>query len=138
RPAWGRHLLHGSRAGGSVGAVYAGLGTGSVGADRHATTKPALGRTIGWSTRMGSIVVGYVPKPEGRAALDQGVVEARLRDATVVVVLSRRSAGDESAADEEKAEVEALLADTGVGFEVRPLASAFDPAEDLITVATEK
>ena len=87
---------------------------------------------------MGSIVVGYVPKPEGRAALDQGVVEARLRDATVVVVLSRRSADDASAADKEKAEVETLLADTGVDFEVRRLASAFDPAEDLITVAAEK
>jgi len=87
---------------------------------------------------MGSIVVGYVPKPEGRAALDQAVLEARLRDAEIVVVLSRRSAADHSGAEEEQSEVESILAGTGIRFEVRPLATAFDPAEDLITVAAEK
>ena len=55
---------------------------------------------------MGSIVVGYVPKPEGRAARDQGVLEARLRGGDIVVVLSRRSATDASGAEQEKAEVE--------------------------------
>lgn len=86
---------------------------------------------------MGSIVVGYVPKPEGRAALDQGVLEARLRGGDIVVVLSRRSATDASGAEQEKAEVEELLRASGVAFEVRPLVTAFDPAEDLISVATE-
>ena len=39
---------------------------------------------------MGTIVVGYVPKPEGRAALRRAAEEARLRDATLVVVNSHR------------------------------------------------
>ena len=27
---------------------------------------------------MGAVVVGYVPKPEGEAAVDQGIAEAKL------------------------------------------------------------
>jgi nucleotide-binding universal stress UspA family protein len=37
-----------------------------------------------------SIVVGYVPTPEGEAALECAVREARLRDARLVVVNSSR------------------------------------------------
>ena len=39
---------------------------------------------------MGAVVVGYVPKPEGEAAVDQGIAEAKLRGATLVVVNSHR------------------------------------------------
>src|SRR5437764_89491 len=39
---------------------------------------------------MGTIVVGYVPKPEGRAALRRAAEEARLRDSKPVVVNSHR------------------------------------------------
>ena len=39
---------------------------------------------------MGTIVVGYVPKPEGHAALRRAAEEARLRDARLVVVNSHR------------------------------------------------
>ncbi|NLT29751.1 MAG: universal stress protein, partial [Propionibacterium sp.] len=34
----------------------------------------------------GTIVVGYVPRPEGKAALERAVEEAQLRGATLVVV----------------------------------------------------
>ena len=37
-----------------------------------------------------TIVVGYVPKPEGRAALDRGIEEARLRGGRLVVVNASR------------------------------------------------
>ena len=39
---------------------------------------------------MGTVVVGYVPKPEGEAALDRAIEEAKLRGTTVVVVNSHR------------------------------------------------
>ena len=35
---------------------------------------------------MGTIVVGYVPKPEGDAALARAIEEAKLRGDTLVVV----------------------------------------------------
>jgi nucleotide-binding universal stress UspA family protein len=35
---------------------------------------------------MSAVVVGYVPSPEGRAALQTGIAEARLRAARLVVV----------------------------------------------------
>lgn len=38
----------------------------------------------------GTVVVGYVPRPEGEAALRHGVAEALTRDARLVVVTSRR------------------------------------------------
>lgn len=90
-------------------------------------------------TANGSIVVGYVPKPEGRAALDRAVEEARLRGASLVVVTSRRSAQEGTpAAEEEMAEVRAVLDESGVEFDLRPLVSVFDPAEDLIRTANEE
>ena len=39
---------------------------------------------------MGTIVVGYVPKPEGQAALRRAAEEALLRDAKLIVVNSHR------------------------------------------------
>ena len=39
---------------------------------------------------MGAVVVGYVPKPEGEAAVDQGIAEAKLRGAALIVVNSHR------------------------------------------------
>ena len=47
-----------------------------------------------------TIVVGYVPKPEGTAALERAIAEARIRQATVIVVSSHRGGdlfGDEDA-----------------------------------------
>ena len=39
---------------------------------------------------MGTVVVGYVPKPEGEAALAAGISEAKLRGSKLVVVNSHR------------------------------------------------
>jgi nucleotide-binding universal stress UspA family protein len=89
---------------------------------------------------MAAVVVGYVPKPEGDAAVDRGIAEARLRGAELVVVNSHRggreyddetsvrSAGDLSA-------LETKLADSGVQYDVRQLVRGLEPAEDLIGVA---
>jgi nucleotide-binding universal stress UspA family protein len=91
---------------------------------------------------MGSIVVGYVAKPEGRAALHRAAEEARLRHATLVVVSSRRagvglSSGDTSDSEAELKAVHAELTSAGVEHEVRQLVRGGDPADDLIKVAVE-
>ncbi len=89
---------------------------------------------------MGTIVVGYVPKPEGEAALDRAIAEAKLRNDTLVVVNSHRGgreydAGDAQNDDETMAAVKAKLEQSGVDFDVRQLVRGFEPAEDLISVA---
>lgn len=91
---------------------------------------------------MGIIVVGYVPKPEGRAALRRAVEEAGLRAARLVIVNSHRGGRDfdkEDALETEAQlqEVRDQLSDTGVENEIRQLVRGMDPAEDLINVAEE-
>jgi nucleotide-binding universal stress UspA family protein len=91
---------------------------------------------------MGVIVVGYVPKPEGQAALRLAAEEAKMRGASLVVVNSHRGGRDfdrddavESEAQLE--EVRSQLKDAGVEHEIRQLVRGMDPAEDLINVAGE-
>jgi nucleotide-binding universal stress UspA family protein len=91
---------------------------------------------------MSSIVVGYVPKPEGRAALSRGVEEAKLRNAKLVVVNSHRggsgfSSGDAMDTEAQLKEVRAELSAAGVEHEIRQLVQGMDPAEDLIKVASD-
>ena len=91
---------------------------------------------------MGSIVVGYVPKAEGKAALSRAVEEAKLRSLKLVVVNSNR--GGRELSDSENAEIEQQLdqvrdelKDSGVEHEVRHFVRGLEPAEDLISIAGE-
>jgi nucleotide-binding universal stress UspA family protein len=91
---------------------------------------------------MGTVVVGYVSKPEGEAALDRGIEEAKLRSAKVVVVNSHRGGSEfegESAirAEKELAAVKARLDAAGVDYDLRQLVRGFEPAEDLIGIAED-
>lgn len=91
---------------------------------------------------MGTIVVGYVPKAEGRAALRRAAEEAKLRGMRLVVVNSHRGGrefDDQDAVQSEAQleEVRAELLSAGVEFEVRQLVRGLDPADDLVNVATE-
>jgi nucleotide-binding universal stress UspA family protein len=91
---------------------------------------------------MGTIVVGYVPKSEGRAALRRAVEEAQLRKAKLVIVNSHRGGRDfdrEDALETEGQlqEVRDQLSDSGVENEIRQLVRGMDPADDLINVAEE-
>ncbi|WP_139980925.1 universal stress protein [Nocardioides litoris] len=80
-----------------------------------------------------TVVVGYVPKPEGEAALDRAIEEARLRGSALVVVHSHRARGDE--AEPDLSGVQAKLEASGVEHEVRQLVRGFEAAEDLVSVA---
>lgn len=84
------------------------------------------------------IVVGYLRSPEGRAALDRAVEEARLRDAELVVVHTAKDDVDEIRSYEEEFQelVERLRAE---GMTVTPKDYVRDntPAEDLLETARE-
>lgn len=91
---------------------------------------------------MGVVVVGYVPKPEGKAALRLAAEEAKLRNASLVVVNSHRGGREfdrEDAMDSESQleEVRDQLKGAGVEHEIRQLVRGLDPAEDLMNVAAE-
>ena len=89
---------------------------------------------------MGTVVVGYVPKPEGEAALAAGISEAKLRGSTLVVVNSHRGGHEfdsekAAAAENELVAIKATLDEAGVDYDVRQLVRGFEPAEDLISLA---
>ena len=91
---------------------------------------------------MGTIVVGYVPKPEGKAALRRAIEEAKLRNSHLVVVNSHRGGrefDDEDAIESasQLEEVKNELRHAGVEHDIRQLVRGMDPAEDLINVANE-
>ena len=89
---------------------------------------------------MGTVVVGYVPKPEGEAALDKAIDEAKLRGTKLVVVNSHRGGHEFDAdaatqAERELDVVRARLDESGVSYDLRQLVRGFEPAEDLISIA---
>jgi len=91
---------------------------------------------------MGTLVVGYVPKPEGDAALAKAIEEAKLRGAALVVVHSQRGGPgfDKTAATKADAQIDSVRATldaSGVQYDVRQLVRGFEPAEDLIGIAEE-
>ena len=73
------------------------------------------------------IVVGYSAKPEGRAALQRALSEAKLRGAALVVV--------DTSPDVETDDLAAELGASGVSYEIRTSADVHDSAEELIKIA---
>jgi nucleotide-binding universal stress UspA family protein len=91
---------------------------------------------------MGTVVVGYVPKPEGEAALSRAIDEAKLRGTQLVVVNSHRGGQEFDGEAARKAEadlaaVRARLDEAGVTYDVRQLVRGFEPAEDLVSIAED-
>ena len=91
---------------------------------------------------MTTVVVGYVPKPEGAAALTTAIQEAKLRGATLVVVNSHRGGPgfDQEAASKVESHMEDVrrqLDESGLSSDVRQLVRGFEPSEDLIKVAQD-
>ena len=85
-----------------------------------------------------TIVVGYVPKPEGEAALERAVAEAQLRSEDLVVVNS--TSGDAYADaswanDEQLASVEERVRAAGVQHELVHAVVGKEPADHVVEVA---
>lgn len=88
-----------------------------------------------------TIIVGWTPTPEGEAALDHAVVEARAHEARLVVVnVSATSDPSEATfADEhELRTVESTLESSGVRYTLRQLVRGRDAAEEIIGLAREE
>jgi len=89
-----------------------------------------------------TIVVGFVPTPEGRAALERALAEAKLRRLPLEVVDSHRGGGsyDVKEAHRIEAELEEFgtrLKAEGVPHNIRSFVRGNDPSEDLVSVAEE-
>jgi len=91
---------------------------------------------------MSTIIVGYVPKPEGRAAIHRAAAEAKLRGSKMIVVNSAKDGREFDSAEAVRLEaamnaIREELEAQGIGFELRQLVRGMDVAEDLIAVAEE-
>ena len=90
---------------------------------------------------MATVVLGYVPKPEGEAALAASIAEARLRGADLVVVNSHRAHRDDVEAHQristELDEIRARVEAAGVAVDVRHPDTGQEASEDLLNVAEE-
>ncbi|MFB9732170.1 MULTISPECIES: universal stress protein [Ornithinimicrobium] len=89
-----------------------------------------------------SVIVGYIPTREGRAALRAASGEAMLRKTKLVVVNSHRGGRDFDAEEAQRFEdelgkVQRALDEAGIEHEVRALVRGNEPAEDLVDVAEE-
>ncbi|MCC2333462.1 universal stress protein [Cellulomonas wangsupingiae] len=83
------------------------------------------------------IVVGYLATPEGHAALDAAVEEARRRSVPVVVVLSTRPDEPQERREQTRQDLEGVreeLDSLGVAHDIRLLEGG-DVADDLISTA---
>ncbi|MGC5615511.1 universal stress protein [Georgenia sp. Z1491] len=90
-----------------------------------------------------SIVVGYVPTPEGRSALRRAAAEAKLRQSKLIVVNSQHGGRtwdpEESVRfEDDLARVRTELEAEGVDHELRTLIRGQDPADDLVEVASQE
>jgi nucleotide-binding universal stress UspA family protein len=89
---------------------------------------------------MPTVVLGYVPKPEGEAALAASISEAQLRQADLVVVNAHRAhrGENETSGQAELDDVRARVEAAGVAVDVRhPEESGLEASEDLLAIAEE-
>jgi nucleotide-binding universal stress UspA family protein len=89
-----------------------------------------------------TIVVGFVPTPQGQAAIAQAAHEARVRQTDLVVVSSQDPTLEKSkdAVQRLQAELDAAaarLAEDGLSHQVRTFDRGTLPSEDLLEVADE-
>lgn len=88
-----------------------------------------------------TIVVGYVPKPEGRAALTAALDEADRRGESLYVINTSRGEAyvDRSyASPDDLHQVRQVLDESGVPYELEQHVSDRDGAEEVIAAARER
>lgn len=89
-----------------------------------------------------NIVVGYVMSPQGDAALDAAITEAKLRGGSLFVLHSSRGGHSESAEEviayrEAGEAIEKRLSEEGLEFELHGYVLGNPPSEDVVRVARE-
>lgn len=86
------------------------------------------------------VLVGFVPTPEGRAALRRAVLECHLRGTGLIVVNSEQGPAGLSSAESSAVEVSSICAELGVDepqTEIRRFRNGYEPADDVLDVAEE-
>ncbi|WP_406403644.1 universal stress protein [Streptomyces sp. NBC_00879] len=85
-----------------------------------------------------TVLVGYVPTPEGEAALRAGIDEARTRGETLLVVNTTRgdAYADHAFAEQKDLDhVRRELTELGVDFEIRQVVGGRDADEEILDLA---
>jgi hypothetical protein len=90
---------------------------------------------------MPTVVLGYVPKPEGEAALAASISESRLRQADLVVVSAHRARHSDAESRDrlqvELDDVRARVEAAGVAVDIRHPETGLEASEDLLDIAEE-
>lgn len=87
-----------------------------------------------------TIVVGYIPTPQGEAAVTAAIAQAKAHDDSLLVVNMSR---DDKLVDAHRAEssqlnrVDLELSESGVHHEVRRIDHGSDPAEEILGLIRE-
>ncbi|WP_433794691.1 universal stress protein [Actinoplanes sp. CA-252034] len=87
-----------------------------------------------------TVLVGYLPTPEGRAAFDAALDEAARRAETILLINSPRGGAPISAdvaAPDDLAALRAKAADAGVRLEIRQTAHTGELSEALLATADD-
>jgi nucleotide-binding universal stress UspA family protein len=85
-----------------------------------------------------TIVVGYVPTPEGEAALAAAITEAQRREQPLHIVNSARGdvlADKRYASEDVLDEVRARLDQTGVAYEIHQMVRGHEASEEIVEAA---
>ncbi|GAB2602124.1 universal stress protein [Pseudactinotalea suaedae] len=83
------------------------------------------------------VVAGFVPTPEGRAALDSAIEEATRRGTRLVVVVHAARGSEAGAIEAAVEEARSTLESTDVVHEVRHVERGKDVADDLVEIAED-
>jgi nucleotide-binding universal stress UspA family protein len=87
-----------------------------------------------------TILIGYVPTPEGEAALNAGIAEGKLRNENIVILNSPRKGAPVDPALASAEQVAALLKrakDAGVAAMIRQPGHTDDLTDEFIDIADE-
>ena len=87
-----------------------------------------------------TIVVGYIPRPEGLAAVDSAITEAERRGESLVVVNTGHHgdyADPSFAASQDLEALDAQLTARGIDHEIRQPTRGLAPADELLDAAAE-
>jgi nucleotide-binding universal stress UspA family protein len=89
-----------------------------------------------------SVIVGYMSSERGRAALELGLEEARMRDTDLVVIHSLHGAGvdddeDVVASDRELETIDEMLSKEGINYSIHNFVRGNSPAEDIVQAAND-
>jgi nucleotide-binding universal stress UspA family protein len=87
-----------------------------------------------------TVVVGYVPTPEGEAALTQAITEARKSNTTLVLINSSKgesTVDSRLAPDGEIQDIEQRLAGQGIEYVIKRPVRGHDAAAEVLDAAEE-